>query len=451
MLRCACITATALALAVPAVASAKTVTVPGWPDAAGPNTYDRTTVTQYGPSSAKTVLVLIPGTQGGAGNFSLIGPELASRVKGLQVWAWDRRESAIEDHKGLKGSALNARRYYLDSIVDSSITPRHTPPNTKDLGFAREWGWRTQFEDLRRVIARAKKGGRKVILGGHSLGASMADGYAAWDFNGRPGYKDLVGVMNIDGGLFGPPNPSAPTLDAAAAEKNLADYATADPFLDLLGLGIPWVTGAFSAIGGKAAAEAPDAPSIFADFALLPPAFKPPVPSTNEGQFGYALDASTSPESLALIHVRAGRLGPDGRWIDGEVSTMERVAKMFSADPDGAEWFFPRRMSIDSAAASQSLNGLSPAAKVYGLRVQHARKVDVPLYAIQTSLSQGRVKAAAERWAKGSKIGTKRLTVVDASKTMSHLDPLTAVPSKSVFMRTAVPWLKKLAAPSRKR
>ena len=44
------------------------------------------------------------------------------------------------------------------------------------------------------MVRKARAGGRrKVILGGHSLGASTTVAYAAWDFNGRPGYKDLAG------------------------------------------------------------------------------------------------------------------------------------------------------------------------------------------------------------------------------------------------------------------
>ena len=49
----------------------------------------------------------------------------------------------------------------------------------------RDWGLKLALEDLRAVVKRARRGGRKVILGGHSLGASMAVAYAAWDFK-RP-------------------------------------------------------------------------------------------------------------------------------------------------------------------------------------------------------------------------------------------------------------------------
>ena len=60
------------------------------------------------------------------------------------------------------------------------------------------------LDDARAVVKlAAAKGKRKVVLGGHSLGASLMTAYASWDFNGRPGYKDVDGMVLIDGGLLG--------------------------------------------------------------------------------------------------------------------------------------------------------------------------------------------------------------------------------------------------------
>ena len=42
-----------------------------------------------------------------------------------------------------------------------------------------------------------------MILGGHSLGASLTTIYAAWDFDGRPGHRDVDGLVLIDGGTLG--------------------------------------------------------------------------------------------------------------------------------------------------------------------------------------------------------------------------------------------------------
>src|SRR5687768_9406785 len=101
------LTALVVSLACAAPASAQTtVTVPGVP-AAGPSKYDKTYVTKIGPSNAKTVLVLMPGYSGGAGDFLMVGKDIVDRVPGMQVWAVDRRTQALEDtsyfEKGLRG------------------------------------------------------------------------------------------------------------------------------------------------------------------------------------------------------------------------------------------------------------------------------------------------------------------------------------------------------------
>src|SRR5829696_1346018 len=90
--------ALALSALLPASATAAEVTVPikGVP-AAGPAKYDKTFVTKIGPEKAKTVLVMMPGYSGGAGDFISVGRDLVKRVKGLQVWSVDRRSQALED------------------------------------------------------------------------------------------------------------------------------------------------------------------------------------------------------------------------------------------------------------------------------------------------------------------------------------------------------------------
>jgi hypothetical protein len=61
----------ALALGVaPATARDRVITVPTPPEP-GPAELNHVTVHQFGPKSAKHVLVLMPGTIGGAGDFTL--------------------------------------------------------------------------------------------------------------------------------------------------------------------------------------------------------------------------------------------------------------------------------------------------------------------------------------------------------------------------------------------
>jgi hypothetical protein len=86
----------AIAAAGPAMARERLVTVPT-PAGPGSAELNHVTVHQFGPKSAKRVLVLMPGTQGGAGDFTLDARYLVKRVPGIQVWAIDRRTQGLED------------------------------------------------------------------------------------------------------------------------------------------------------------------------------------------------------------------------------------------------------------------------------------------------------------------------------------------------------------------
>jgi pimeloyl-ACP methyl ester carboxylesterase len=129
------------------------------------------------------------------------------------------------------------------------------------------------------VVLSAKRQGERVILGGHSLGASLTVAYASWDFDGHPGYEDLDGLVLIDGGLLG----SFSTPDLAATKKAIKALDANGPFVDLLGLKLPWAAGVFGEAGGVATLKEPTAPAIAQAFPLLPAQFKPPIPATNRG------------------------------------------------------------------------------------------------------------------------------------------------------------------------
>jgi hypothetical protein len=435
-----------LALTAPATAQ-RTVTVPGVP-AAGPSKYDKTFVTKYGPSRAKTVLVLMPGYAGGAGDFALLAEDLVDRVDGLQVWSVDRRSQALEDTsmftRGLAPDVpLQAvRDYYIGWITNPDQPgPRFAPPSADSLKFASEWGLPTALGDLRNVVRSARRQGKRVILGGHSLGASMTTIYATWDFDGRPGYRDIDGMVLIDGGTLGT---FARVPTQTQLRRRLADVRK-QPFADLVGLGLPWAQGVFAQLAGLYAMREPQAPSPFWNDTLLPAKFRPPFAVTNRAMLGYAFDKTTSPEDLALIQVRAGGLAPGGDprdWQDGEVSPIQRVAATFGASPTNAvEWFFPQRLAIDTDAA-HDLNR-NRAARSLKLRTWHLRDVDVPLYAFETDLTDGRVARGARRFIERSRVRRSSSTIVSRGASTSHLDPLTAAPDRNDFLKTVVPFLRR--------
>jgi pimeloyl-ACP methyl ester carboxylesterase len=437
-----------LAASGPAAAQGETVTVEG---TAAPNTppeLNKVFVTKFGPSKADRVLVLVPGTIGGAGTFTLIAQEIVARVPNLQVWAVDRRSQALEDTSMFaqvaagQATPQQALDYYLGWLVDPSIQPHFQPLDVSQFAFARDWGLEVSIEDLRNVVREAGRGKREVILGGHSLGASTAVAYSAWGFGKRPGYRDVDGLVLIDGGLLGT---FSETTSAAEAQEQLASLE-GRPFADLLGVGLPEATGIFAEIGGLAARINPTEQSIAQDSPLLPPQFNPGFPVTNRGLFGYALDQDTSPQELALIHVNSGRLAASGDprdWEDGGVTPILRLAETLGQEPVNAvEWYYPRRLNIDVDGASKLKR--NEVTKLLGLRTFHLADADLPVYAIETSLPNADVLQGARRFIKRSSSSKKDAELVDASATMAHLDPLTAAPEANRFLETVVPWLKKL-------
>ena len=385
---------------------------------------------QLGPRSARTVLVLVPGTNGGAGGIVPVARDIVRRVPRLQVWIVDRREQALEDTSVFRtGDPQRAQDYYLGFQYK-----RVAGENAK---FAAEWGLKLQLSDLRSVVRRAAKGGRRVILGGHSAGASTAVAYAAWDFGGRPGYRDIDGLVLIDGGLLG----SFKSANLARARSELADIRSGNVFLDILGLGLPEINGIFTEVGALWAYKRPDEPSVLQQYPLLPDFVKPSVRVTNEALFGYAFDETTSPELLDIIHIRAGGLAESGDprpWQDGELTPIRRHARAWAAEaPNATEWYYPRRLLLDIDAASPLRQ--TPAARFLGLRLRHGRRIDVPLYAYSTDLTEGRVARGARRLV--SALADPELERSWTTATPRHLDPLSAAPSTNRFLKTVVPFL----------
>jgi hypothetical protein len=440
--------AAAAALAVPAASPAATrvVTMKGV-HAAGPARYDRVRVVEMGPRTARHVLVLEPGTSAGAGYFVPLARDLVRRLPGWQVWSVDRRENLLEDHSALDraraGRASGAKLfdYYLDWIGNASATHHYQPPADADLGFARRWGMRVAVGDLHRVIAAARRGGREVVLGGHSLGGSIATAYATWDFGGHAGARDLGGLLLIDGASNGP----APKPHDARAQ--LRALRTGSPFLDLTGTGLPWATGVFAAVGSTLALREPGAPSRLQAWPLLPAELKPPVPATNAASFGYVLDTDTGPPNLTLVQAHLGRLRSSGDprgFRDGGYATVRRAAQALSGirGADGTAWFHPRRLSLDASAVAGGVR--NRAQRVLGVHATHGRDVHVPIYAIETSLGAGRVLRAARALARRSHLPRRELRLVDRHVKYAHCDPVFDAPGHNDLIRTAVPFLERL-------
>lgn len=435
----------------------RSFTVPT-PAAPGPKQYNKAFVTAFGRKKARDVLVLMPGTFGGAGDFTLLARSLVRRNPKLQVWAVDRREEALEDTTVFRKAARGeipleeAFGYYLGWLTSDPPAERYRKVQVTNpyYAFAREWGMKTVLKDTRAVVNRARRSGKRVILGGHSVGASLAISYAAWDFGGRPGFRDLEGLVLIDGGLLGSFDP----YNLQEAKAAMAAMEAKGPFSDLIGLGIPELAGIFAELGGLYALQQPTEPATaFEEFELLPDFLKPPVPSTNRAFLGFNFDRDTSPEFMSSLHVNAGRLDTSvspADWLDGGITPVHRLAVTFGQEPPNAvDWFFPTRITIDANGADRMR--MNPVAKYLGLRLFHTGKVNLPFYVVQTDMTGGKVLKGARNWLKRTRSPRRRSVLVNADPQMSHLDPLVALPRRNVFIKTVTPFLKKTFAPAKKK
>ena len=426
--------------------------IKGYNEPSTPSKYDKVGILKvYGPPTARNVLVLNPGTSASASYFVPLGRDVVKRAPNWQVWAVERRENLLEDqsmfNKAKAGTATSQQvfDYYLGYITDPSITKHFQNIPDAKVGFARNWGMNTEMQDLRRVVKDAKKLGGKVIVGGHSLGGSMTTAYATWNFGGKAGADGLAGLVFIDGGS----SPAPVTADAA--QKSLDDLKASTPWLTFGGIPAP-LAGLFNTSGALSVLTSPNDPSIGWQWPALPANLKPPVLPTNEGQYGYALDADTSPPSLIAAQAHLGRLADSGtprHWVRaGELTPIKRFAVMFSGwglkSLDGTAWYHPQRLTIDSSAVAAG--NANPAQKVLDVHATHGHDLSkrLRIYAFGAALGGTRVLDAAKILAQQSGIPKRRLVLVDRHTTYSHNDPSSASP-KNAFVDHLIPFLKRIA------
>src|SRR4051812_12192844 len=442
-----------LALAPAAVAGTAFERVAGYQSPGTPAKYNKVGILKFGSARAKNVLVLNPGTSASAAYFAPLARSIVARAKGWQVWAVERRENLLEDQslanraKAGKATPKQLTEYYVGWVQDSSISPHFQLIPDSQVEFAKQWGMNTEIQDLRRVVLRAERLGGKVVVGGHSLGGSITTAYATWDFHGKPGAKGLAGLVFIDGG-------SGPTpISKDDATRRLGDLMKGSPWRNFGGLPTPFA-GLFNSGGAMLTKLAPNAPSIAQNLSILPSVFKPPVPATNEAQYGYALDSATSPPSLVAAQSHLGRLASSGnprRWDNaGELTPIQRYADAFVGwglkGLDGTAWYHPMRLTLDAGAVAAG--NPNDAQKVLGVRATHGHALPrrLRIYAFGAALGGQRVLDATRALAKQSKIPARQLLLIDRHTSYAHNDPNTAAPRRDLFFKKLLPFLRSLPA-----
>jgi hypothetical protein len=450
--------ATALCLAFAPAAGAKVPVkfkvMRGFASPGTPDNLNVVGVLKIGNPKAKNVLVLNPGTSAGGGYFQPLARTVVKRLPDWQVWSVERRENFLEDQSELnllkqgKVSAQDDFNYYLGYLSNSSVTNHLHPVPDSQVPFARGWGMNTEINDLRTVVKAAARKGRNVAMGGHSLGGSIATAYATWDFNGKPGGRDLSGLVLIDGAS----SPTAVTPEQA--QNSLNDLQTSSPWLSFGGIPAP-LAGLFGAVGSAATKASPNTLSVFAGWPLLPSNLMPPggIMPTNEGGFGFSTDAATSPASLRAAQVHSGHLAasgdPRGWERAGAITPIQRWATMFSGwglqNMDGTAWYHPLRLTIDSGAVGGGI--ANPAQSVLDVHSTDAAKLPkrLRILAIGAALGGDRVLSAAQALARTARIPKGNLKLINRQATYAHNDPNSAYP-KNIFLKRLIPFLNKISA-----
>ena len=455
MFRVTAITLAALSLSAAQASAApreRFERIAGYASPGTPAKYDRVGILKIGSPKARNVLVLNPGTSASAAYFAPLARSVVARAPGWQVWAVERRENLLEDHSMLnrakagKATADQAFDYYLGWLGNPAITDHVRLIPDGEVGYAKRWGMDTEIRDLRRVVLAAKKRKGKVVVGGHSLGGTITTAYATWDFHGKAGAKGLAGLVFIDGG-------SSPTpIGTDDANQRLSELQAGSPWLSFGGIAAPFA-GLFNATGALSVKLVPGEPSRGQTSGLLPANLVPPMPVTNAGLYGYALDTETSPPALAAAQAHLGHLaaGGDPRgWDDaGELTPLQRMATTFGGwglkGLDGTAWYHPLRLTIDAGAVAAG--NANPAQGVLDVHATHG--ADLPrglkLLGFAAALGGQRVLDATKALAKQSRIPSRNVTLIDRHTTYAHNDPNTASPARNAFLKKLVPYLKGIA------
>ncbi|HEV2111205.1 MAG TPA: alpha/beta hydrolase [Gammaproteobacteria bacterium] len=398
-------------------------------------TADCVHVLEVGPEDAHRVLVMVPGHSEGAEVFRNVGRYISSVLPDTQVWAFDRREQNLTD----------TSRFGSGDEIDYYLKGHYNQPTAESADSTRGWGLAMELSELRRVVLAAGEGGRQVLLGGHSSGAGTALAYAAWDFDGRPGYKGLAGLVLVDGGTHHSFDGEGYTLQWIASLQEvtgkLEKLKTGSPYTGDIGYlwqlpGAPESTPIYYQLAADYALRDPHAASPLQD--LLPKPMQPPVRVTNAALLGWLLDTHAPAPDL---QAHSGHIdtsdAPLHDWVNDGPADIATLAAVFAhTRPAALEWYWPRRLSFDIRAIDPMVD--SAITQALGLRLTHAADIDVPLYAFATGLTHGTVISSAQWVVANSKV-RKAVYVTDDS--MVHLDPLLDRPERNKFLQTLVAFL----------
>ena len=378
------------------------------------------------PKPARAIFVLVPGFLAGAASYDGLARAIVRRstdASAYEAWAIDRRSNLLEDAHGVDfaevmQSSKPGFDYYFDDkvIAGKRFAGFLTGP---EAPWASEWGMATTVADIKKVVELVPAPDRKshVVLVGHSMGATMAEAFAAWDFE-RPGYEEIAALALVDGVARNEGAPAA-SIDRTKYEKGSTLGGFPSPGVEAIRAGNTFVALPLLGVEALAVAELLAVDATYTPNALLTenPARDrllsialgmTTLPKlTNASAFGLAFDESSAPLAFAAARCGAATggplssyVGPFGGallhpadsaatyvWTDGpavgEPTRLADLASGWFAGPgiNFTEWYFPQRLSLDSSVVGTlDIEDSDWRSAVYGLRAKHGRKIDVPIF-----------------------------------------------------------------------
>lgn len=434
------------------------------------------------PEPAHAVLIAYPGFLGGANTWDALARHLvrtsAARDRPIEVWAIDRRANGLEDLRGADTAeaAENpeiAQGYYFggETVGGQAFAGF---ASQSDVSYMSEWGLSTHVEDLRRVIALIPEEQRRarVVLVGHSMGASFAEAYAAWRFeDGSRGVEELAGIVLIDGVLGGQPlteeEYTGGTGSGFTAVAGLDEIRSTSRYFELPLLGAS-ILARLEILGMRAQFDPEgvieDAGRDSALRILLQLGGDNPPVMSNAAALGLGLDDGSNGLPFTAVSVgtpvgametydniiagvpleRPSDFNATYTWRGAEVDTpgeftsMETLSQtLFQGASNFPEWYFPTRLQLDLTAVAGAALPEDGYAAQNGLRAFDGPLNDAPILAIGAGLvTVDRYESARTRVAPA--IGPDRVNagatreqaagfrVVDASA-LTHVDPLTGM------------------------
>ena len=389
--------------------------------------------------AVRAVVVAMPGFLGGAGSFDPLARTLVKRATTagapVEVWVIDRRANLLEDLRGMNAADRLrdpevAAGYYNDQSVTigGATFAGYRTTNDPTLAYMSEWGLATTLNDLRAVIARVPQSRDHVVLLGHSLGATIVESYAAWDFDGVGGGRSPAGLAGIDGvaggtaasesswraGSMG--GPFGPTAGVDSLRR-AGPYFTALPILGVGALATSEIVARRAALTPAAVVADPSRDRVLR--LLFSLTVVPPL--TNGAALGLAFDNASCPLAFARMSIGQPTDGPlrmvsnpfapgeqltvpSGRtetyaWTDAPMSTppeftpLANAAAAWATTPTNfGEWYFPTRLSLDASVVGDLRLTADSWQVREGIRAMHGAEIDVPVLAIAAGLV-GRAEA----------------------------------------------------------